>query len=781
MFEKVCFVDYYKFPVVDAVGLAVSTLAMVLEKSLVDVSAASQALREQPTLLILDNLESLQPQTLRELLDVAKQWSEVGDCRVLLTTRMLDFAHPDYPTEGSLRHLSLPLGGLDKEDALAYFQKLMEFPPAPQFDPPEGDVLERLFKLVDFHPLSIGLLARQLKIRRPAELGQRLEALLAQTPDNPLLASLNLSLERLGTEAQQCLPRLGVFQGGAMEPDLLAITEFSEEQWQKLRPALEATGLIQPKHLPGVGVPYLKFHPTLAPALWSRLASDEEAELLARHRLQYYQLSKYLYFQDDKNPHEIRAIAQRELPNLLVAVRRALDAGEEWAVQFVTGVNKFLNDFGLNLDKAELNLRIEKISGEAGSQAWFLTRSNIGEQLYSVGRYQEATQVFNEILARLGEQLSYNRCCTLDMLGRCFMSQCQAKQAAGFYRQGLAIGAQLEASDDVKRLMGTLQINLADVLMDMEDYDEARIAYEVALAIFTELGATHSAAVVNGQLGTLAMLQDNLQEAAQRFREVLTTFQQLNEPAAEAKAWNQLGLVYGKGQQWDAAEDAYRKSAQIEESQGNLAGAARTWVNLALFNANTGKLEEAEGWFRKALKRLDRVKKSQTLNILADLLQNQPNRLEEARQLAKEALAIQQTIDPAAVEIWKTYGLLAGIAGKQGDTTQAKDYRRLSRQTRAAFAGTRYELRKHGQLIASVVLAVDDAEVRQQLEADMEEVVKAGRGNLVAAIHRVLEGEPDEDMLCELLNMEDSMIINAILRGIADPETLKPLLEGQEE
>jgi hypothetical protein len=139
MFQKVCFVDYAAFQGVDAVGLAVSTLTTVLDKSLVDVSAATQALWEMPTLLILDNLETLQPQPLWELLDVAKQWSEVGECRVLLTTRMLDFAHPDYPTEGSLRHRSLLLGGLGSEkypeDALAYFQKLMEFPPAPQFDP----------------------------------------------------------------------------------------------------------------------------------------------------------------------------------------------------------------------------------------------------------------------------------------------------------------------------------------------------------------------------------------------------------------------------------------------------------------------------------------------------------------------------------------------------------------------------------------------------------------------------------------------------------------------
>jgi hypothetical protein len=36
MFQKVCFVDYAAFQGVDAVGLAVSTLATVLDKTLLD-------------------------------------------------------------------------------------------------------------------------------------------------------------------------------------------------------------------------------------------------------------------------------------------------------------------------------------------------------------------------------------------------------------------------------------------------------------------------------------------------------------------------------------------------------------------------------------------------------------------------------------------------------------------------------------------------------------------------------------------------------------------------
>ncbi|AFY35755.1 CHAT domain-containing protein [Calothrix sp. PCC 7507] len=775
MFEKVCFVNYAAFQGVDAVGWAVSTLATVLDESLIDGAAATQALRKQATLLILDNLETLPAEPLRELLTVAKQWSEVGECRVLLTTRTPDFHHPDYPTQGSRKHISLPLRGLGQEDALAYFQSLIKLPLAPKFDPPKREVLLELFKLVDFHPLSIGLLAKQLESRRPAELGQRLETLIAQTPDNPLLASLNLSLERLDAEAMQLLPRLGVFQGGALESNLLKITEISQSQWQTLRPALEATGLIQ------VHGPFLKFHPTLAPALWPRLSPEVQTELLARYQELYYEVSDYLYFEDRKNTRGVRAIAQQELPNLLYAVDRALDAGAEWAVEFVNQVNLFLGYFGLNRDRTRLNQRIAELTGEVGSDTWFLTRISSGEQLYNAGRYQQAAQVFSEILAELGEQPSYKRCVTLGNLGRCFADQRQTAQAAQIYHQGLAVAQQLEQSNNVKQLMEMLQTDLADALRTMGDYGEARIAYEAGLAIKKEVGDLRGAAVSNFKLGTLAMLQGNLPEAQQRYREGLTTFQQLNEPAQEATVWHQLGIVYEKGKQWDAAEDAYRRSAQIQESLGNLADAARTWQQLGSLNLSVGNLGEAEAWYRKALKQDQKLENqasaSQILSNLALILQNQPHRLSEARQLAEEALAINKTLDLAAAEIWKIYEILAMITDKQSDTTQAKEYRRQARQAKAAFAGTQYELRQYGQLIAGVVAAVDNAKIREQLEVKMENVAEGGQ-NLVAAIRRILAGERDENILCEPLNLQHSMIISAILRGIADPQSLEALLNN---
>ena len=158
--------------------------------------------------------------------------------------------------------------------------------------------LKNLFDQVRFHPLSIRVLAQQLKSRRPAELGQQLEQLLtagsavgapAATTDTPpeLVASLQLSLDRLDDTTRQVLPRLGVFQSGAWEPVLLGITEIGEAVWPALRMQLEATALLEAEPLPGVTAPFLRFHPTLAPLLWAQLSADEQARLSAAHRQRY--------------------------------------------------------------------------------------------------------------------------------------------------------------------------------------------------------------------------------------------------------------------------------------------------------------------------------------------------------------------------------------------------------------------------------------------------------------------------------------------------------------
>ena len=797
MFERVCLVSYANFQGINAVSYAVRVLATVLKTNLIDVAAVTKVLADQSMLVILDNLESLDAEQLASLLDAAKEWSEAGESRVLLTTRTPDLHHPDYQVKDPdarrekpwlpHKHVSLQLEGLQPDDAVNYFQSLLKLPPAPRLDLPFRNDLLALFELVQRLPLAISLLAAQLKDRQVLNVRKELEELLVQSPDNPLLASLNLSVSRLDPEAQEWIKRLGVFQGGALEVNLLEITEIAETEWHELRTQLEATGLIRAEFLShlGVGVPFLKFHPTLAPAMWLRLTEPEQQQLLSRHRQHYYQLSDYLYFEDLKsNPFTVRAVAQRELPNWLSAVRGSIEAGEDFAVEFVVKVNHFLFVFGLNQDRENLTEMAQHSGGEVGSKNWFLTRSNIGEQLRNAGRYAEAEGVFQEILAGLGATLSYQRSVTLSSLGRCYQSTGQPERAAANYRLALEVAGLLEQSDEVKRQTSNLQNDLADVLTDMGDYDRARDSYEASRKLAEEIQDKRMQAVANIQLGTLSLVQNNLTEATQRYQEALQTFQQLNEPVSEATVWHQLGRTFEESRQWEAAEQAYRQSAQIKEAQGLIGrsnGAATTWNQLAIVSENAGKLKEAEEWYRKAInanrKTGDQVLLSQYLNNLADLLQKLPNRLNEAQQLAEESLAIMQTLDPAVAQIWNIYSTLAKISDKQGDIAKAKEYRHQSRTARVNFAGTHYALRQYAQLISFTVKAVNDVEGRQQLEPFWEQGIQLSKQNLVGAIRQILNGQRDEDILCEGLDIEDSQIVLAILRGISDPETLQSFLK----
>ncbi len=746
LFERACFMSYSNYSGADPVGYFLrNVLKDITGQNCFDIETATQAIAAQPTLIILDNLETLQPRAIQHLLTVAKTCSETGKTRLLLTSRTPDFNHPDYATAGSLKHLSLPLKGLGTEkypdDAIAYFQQLMKLPPAPQLPQPKRNTLVNLFKLVNFHPLSIQLLAHKLKTRRPAELGQRLEALISQT-DNPLIASLNLSLERLDAEAQKLLPRLGVFQGGAMEDILLIVTEFSEHQWHNLRQVLEITGLIQAESLLGVKVPYIKFHPILAPVLWEKLtktpqsnstsslnppnlgdfesgspqnwrtrgAASDSTELVEtlidRYCKRYYQLAEYLYDEDIKNPQPVRLVALQELPNLLSAVRRSLAAATDYGVKFVTFINLFLYVFRLQADMAQLTHQAEQLA-QPGSENWFLAQSNKGEQLWNAGCYTEAQQVFEKILAELGTESSEKRCLTLARLGRCFGSQGQANLAINCYQQGLAVTQQLKLSNQIKSIMGTLQADLTNVLMNQGKFEAASNACKASLTIDKELSNVRGEAIVNIQLGILELSQDNLAAVEKRYQAALKIFQELNEPTSEANVWYNLGNLYQQAQQWQAAELAYRQAAQIEESQGNLAGAANTWGQLALTNEDAGKLETAEGLYRKAIagskEARNPVDEARALNNLASFLHTQPNCLTEAQQLAETALVMKQTLDPSVAELWTTYGLLGAIAEKQGDINPARDYRRQAREAKAAYAGTLYELKQHAELIVDVL------------------------------------------------------------------------------
>ena len=333
------------------------------------------------------------------------------------------------------------------------------------------------------------------------------------------------------------------------------------------------------------------------------------------------------------------------------------------------------------------------LSGDVGAQAWYVAEGQRGQQLLDQGQAAEAAEVFEAILGRLGETPSYARAVILGRLGRCFHIGDRPDLAVRRIQEAIDVIGRLVPSDGVKRLRGTLRSDLGDALRACGQYSEARRAYEAALKIAEELKDLPDQGVELARLGALALGEGKLDEALTRQQAALQLFQQLHEPEMEAAAWHQLGRVYHQQRRWDLAERHYREAARVSEARGHLAAAAHTWSQLAVCAHDAGNVEAAEEWYRKALEVNRRIgnpaQLQQCLSSLADLLQNQPGRLADARPLAEEALAVAQRLDPAAAETWKGYGVLADILDKEariiaaGESRsalemQARDYRALS-------------------------------------------------------------------------------------------------------
>lgn len=240
-------------------------------------------------------------------------------------------------------------------------------------------------------------------------------------------------------------------------------------------------------------------------------------------------------------------------------------------------------------------------SDEAISEEWYVAEGKRGQQLLDNGQVNQATEIFESILTRLGNAPTYGRAVVLGRLGRCFYISGRHDLAVQHVRKAIDLLGRLGPSEGVKKLRGTLRSELGDALRASGQHGDAKKAYEAALKIAEQLNDLRSQGVDLARLGALALTEGNLEEALTRYLAARRLFQGLSEREMEAAACHQIGRIYHKQHQPDQAERHYREAARISEDRGRMDQAAQTW------------------------------------NDLAVLLQNQPDRVAEARQLTEKA------------------------------------------------------------------------------------------------------------------------------------------------
>jgi len=776
------------------------------------------ALRARPTLVIADNLETiltggdaeLDPAGRGELWDVLLALVETPGAGVLATTRDATFG--DGRMAGSARVVHLPLEGLEREDAYALATHVLNDLGIDRRRVPYADLRDLLADL-DHHPLAIQLVLPVLRELSPATVRTQFAELLPRFSDDTatgrnrsLQASLEYSLRRLSPAHRELLPRLAVFEGGASEDDLLAITEIPDAEWATLRPALEHAALLVPELVPGINVPFLRFHPVLVPFLRAQSAPD--TALRERYVQRYLLVATFLYDQDSRQPHAVRALARRELPNFRQATLMLLDQGNlDDAVTLFTRMERFLVSFGLTRERDDLYQRIAtardaRATGSPSdadhgfTDAEYLQAYSAAKAELERGDLAHALAHFEHLLGQIKAAPagaprgpgSYEHAIILTQVGRCLMDARHSQQAETHIREALALLDDLlrRKPDDRNsaRLRAHTLSDLADALHDEGRYTEARTIYVEALGAAEQLGDLRAQAVANGQLGSLAVAEQRYDEARQRFTRARMDFEQLGEPTNVAASWQHLGRVAQRRGEWREAERCYRQSLAIWEQLDNRLDCARTRNQLGVLLRLSGRLDEAETWYRRALNtpgvppEVESSVRSNLAALLLALARAQPEprtRLEEARQQAAQALAVKQSLDLSA-EPWLTQGILADIAALQGGADEALQLRRQEHESFAAFAGNRHKIERiAGGLIAELATAQGDQRLQARMRQRLPELEAKG-WLITTAVEQIWAGERDWHALAASLDRHSALLVLRVLETIAETERRRPAL-----
>jgi tetratricopeptide (TPR) repeat protein len=768
-------------------------------------------LKRRRILLIADNLESILPGGEAELSaqEQTELWNVLLDLQrlgagVLLTTRTTAFGDERLAEEAQVVYL--PLAGLGPDDAYQLASSLLTSLRIDRRRTPYQQLRE-LLRQLDHHPLSIQLVLPALRTYSLAQIQQDLAALLpkfiddAETGHNrSLLTSLEYSLRRLSERQRGLLSRLSVFEGGAMENCLIEITEIAETDWSELRKALEQAALLTVERLDGVNFPFLHFHPILIPFLRGE-AEVQGEDLKPRYAQWYFQASNYYYDEDSRHPIQIRAIVQRELPNLRHAFEWLLECDLDQAVNMANNIGRFLDSFGLHQEQQRMYQHVaEALASRKQSDAGALTQteymheSTLGENEQQKRQLQAAITRFGALLARIEAQSesvplglgSYAHAVTLARLGRCFEAGGDLSPAESLYRRAISISEALlmQKPENHSRLhlQSSLLADLGNVLLQQGHYAQAKVVYEQGLHIDEILEDVRGQAISRGQLGAIALEQRKYAEAQQRYQEATATFQVLGEPAMEAVAWHQLGRIAQELQSWSEAEQCYRQSLVLKERLGDLAGAAQACSQLGQVADATGRFEEAKGWLQHALVLSERI--DATSGEYASYLFNMANllvqeaeagrakdisaQLAEAQSYVEQATTINERLE--SPDLWMNFHLLARIANLQGHVETVRNYRRREREAYAAFAGHRFQIdRQFGSLLPAFAAAQYRPEVRAQIE-DLLPQLEAKGWHISQTLQRIWTGERDWHVLSEGLDDQDALLVLRVLEVLTQPE-----------
>ncbi len=762
-----------------------------------------RALREQPTLLVIDNMESVllppyldTPDLLSEeaalqlqaILALAERLLRFGETRLLFTSREA------LPAPFDAQRQRWELQRLEKGDAVALIERCLA---AGENSGATGaaagatgagaraegaalearrEEIEALVDAVQGHARTLALLAPELRRRGVAatraalvELMEKMQRQVAQLPpDDPrrreqsLFASVELSVRRLSATNRERTRLLGVFHGGVQLGVLREMTGWEAAEVEGLAQELVGTGL-------ATANPYnhLSLNPALCPYLKASLSEAELQALTAGWLEAMATYLRYLDQQQHKNAELAATLTLLELPNLFGLLDRSQAVADPaTTIDRATSIYSLLQRLG----KPRLLKRVARVReaaaaalGEGPSPARFQASRTRIEQQLAAGQLREALAGAQQLLQQAQAagvaayaDADYDLAMAFFLLGRVLNNVGGVLQALPLLQEAsgrfeaIAIASNNKAA---ARMASKCIAEQGECLLNLGRYDAAAAAYEEAIRRGEQQGDLRGVAVGKGQLGTVRLQQQRYAEALEAYQEARDTFSRLNEPGSVAIAWHQIGIVYEEADQTEAAEEAYSQSLSIKVRLGNQAGQATTLLQLGnLYDDVLQRPEEAMAFYRRAAEIYgeigDLAKEGIALSNLANTFRKL-QRLEAARQAIRRAIECKAPFGHAASP-WRSWAILAAIETAAGNSAAAADARQ---QAHGAFLAYRRDggenQTRSGRLALAVLQALasgDSAEVESTLQQLAAEPQAASMLTFLKALQAITAGSRDRSL-----------------------------------
>ena len=738
-----------------------------------------RALADHPTLLVLDNLESVLPDALGQTPAAAAPVAELWRlCQDLLNadpaTRLLFTSREALPEPFGHRRADMILEALSQADAIALVSQVMAqegVTPHPSDPGSTPQDITDLVEAVGRHPRALVLLAREVARQgvraTTATVRELMTALHDRYPDDreqSLYASVELSLRRLAPEVRAHLWPLAVFQGGVHLAVWRLMTGTDTETIGNLAAAVIGIGLGT-----DMGYGHFRLDPALPPYLLQELSQADQEPLRARWAEGMEQLVVFLYEQQFQNATLAAQLTLLELPNVLAVLARLQETAlPEKVVEVAVRVEALLAHLGRSHALAQATaVRAQAARALAvWNHARYLAEGQNIERLLERGDLHAAHTAAQRLLERClaagdaaYQGAAYDIAAAHLRLGRTLKSLGTAEAALQPLSEAQQRSQVLAEAGDTRasRMAAAAIMERGDCLRDLGRLDEAAAAYEDAIHRYEQHDDRRSIAVGKGQLGAVRMLQQRYEEALAAYQEALKLFDALGEPGSVAVAWHQIGMVYGDAQQFEQAEWAYRQSLAIKVQQQNRAGEANSLHELGSLYDAMGRPEEAVAFYRQAADLFvtlgDLMHEGFARNNLAATLMTL-QRYDDARQELQRAIECNKPFGHAA-EPWKTWALLHDLEQATGNASAAADAWQQAVQCYLAYRRAGGENHAPGaRLCAQIAHAIrqgDTTEVTQFLAqaaaaADTPAWLKA----MLPKLQAILHGDRDPALATDL-------------------------------